>query len=365
MRIAAIELGMLRVPLKTPFRTALRTVEAIEDVVVLLRTDDGRTGHGSAPATAAITGDTHASIVEAIAGHIGPRLIGRPVDELNRNCALVQGALAGNPSAKAAVDIALHDAWAQLHGAPLYRLLGGGEPVLRTDTTLGLDTVEAMVARAVAAVEQGYDALKIKVGRDTGTDLERVRAIHAAVGGRARLRLDANQGWSARQAVRTMRTLEDAGILPELLEQPVAAADIDGLAHVSAHIHTPVMADESVFGPAQAVELIRRRAADIVNIKLMKAGGIHQAARIVDIAAVHGVRCMIGCMVESAIGAGAAAHLAVSRADTLVQADLDGPSLARANPVAGGVAFDGPRIVLADAPGLGIEAIDGLQPLPR
>ena len=365
MKITDIELGMLRVPLKTPFKTALRTVDTVEDIVVLVRTDSGHTGHGEAPPTAVITGDTHGSIVEAIERHIKPRLIGQDISNLNRICGLIQNSMERNTSAKAAVEIAVYDLWGQLHGAPLYQMLGGGDPVITTDITISVDHIDKMVADSIAAVERGFDSLKIKVGKDIGLDIERVKAIHAAVEGRALLRLDANQGWTAKQAVYAMHALEDAGVLLELLEQPVKAADIEGLKYVTERVHTPVMADESVFGPSQVFDLIQRRAADIINIKLMKTGGISNAVRVADIAALYGVQCMIGCMLESAISVAAAVHLAVAKADAITKVDLDGPSLSQFNPVHGGVVFNESEITITDAPGLGIVRIDGLEPVPR
>jgi L-alanine-DL-glutamate epimerase-like enolase superfamily enzyme len=199
MKIQRIQLAMLRVPLKTPFKTALRTVTAVEDVVVIVTTDTGHVGYGEAPPTAVITGDTHGSIVEAISKVIGPRLIGQEVADLNRLTGLIQGAMENNFSAKAALEIAVYDLWGQLYGAPLYKLLGGGDPVVTTDITISVDYIDKMVADSVAAVERGFAALKIKVGKDMGVDIERVKAIHAAVEGRALLRLDANQGWTAKQ----------------------------------------------------------------------------------------------------------------------------------------------------------------------
>ncbi|HST45816.1 MAG TPA: dipeptide epimerase [Luteimonas sp.] len=363
MKITAIRLSMLRVPLKTPFKTALRTVETVEDIVVAIDTDDGHTGYGEAAATAVITGDTHGSIVAAIRGHIAPRLIGRPIADLNANVHLVQSALERNTSAKAAVEIALYDLWAQLHGAPLYRMLGGGDPVITTDITISVDYIDKMVSDSLSALERGFESLKIKVGKDIGVDIERVKAIHAAVDGRALLRLDANQGWTAKQAVFAVRTLEDAGVHLELLEQPVRAHDIAGLKYVTDRVNTPVMADESVFGPAEVIELIRLRAADIINIKLMKTGGISNAVRIADIAAVHGMDCMIGCMIETSISVAAAVHLAVAKANVITKVDLDGPSLCRFDPVEGGVLFNESEISVGDAPGLGIRSIRGLEPI--
>jgi o-succinylbenzoate synthase len=362
MKITDIQFGMLRVPLKTPFKTALRTVERVEDIVVMVHTDSGQVGYGEAPATAVITGDTHGSIVDAIRHYISPRLIGEDIADLNRITRLIS--MEKNSSAKAAVEIAVYDLWGQLYNAPLYKMLGGGDPVITTDITISVDTIDKMVADSISAVERGFDSLKIKVGKDIGVDVERIKAIYAAVESRALLRLDANQGWTAKQAVYAITTLEDAGVRLELVEQPVKARDLEGMRYVTERVHTPIMADESVFGPMEVIELINLRAADIINIKLMKTGGISNAIRIADIAALHQVECMIGCMLESSISVAAAVHVAVAKADVITKIDLDGPSLCQFDPVEGGVTFNESEISVSEAPGLGIREIRGLEPIP-
>ena len=285
------------------------------------------------------------------------------VSNLNRITHLIQNALEKNSSAKAAVEIALYDLFGQLYGAPLYKLLGGGDPVVTTDITISVDYIDKMVADSVSAVERGFESLKIKVGKDIGIDIERIKAIHAAVEDRALLRLDANQGWTAKQAVYALQTLEDAGVRLELVEQPVRAHDIEGLKYVTERVHTPIMADESVFGPTQVIELIRMRAADIINIKLMKTGGISNAIQIADIAGMYEIECMIGCMLETSISVAAAVHLAVAKSGVITKVDLDGPSLCAFNPVDGGVVFNESEISITDAPGLGIRHIRGLEPI--
>jgi o-succinylbenzoate synthase len=363
MKITAIRFNMLRVPLKTPFKTALRTVDSIEDVIVSVHTDTGNVGYGEAPATAVITGDTHGSIVEAIKKYISPRIIGEDIANLNRITQLIQGALEKNSSAKAAVEIAVYDLFGQLYNAPLYKMLGGGDPVITSDITISVDYIDKMVADSVAAVERGFESLKIKVGKDIGVDIERVKAIYAAVEGRALLRLDANQGWTAKQAVFALQTLEDAGVRLELVEQPVKAQDLEGMKYVTERVHTPIMADESVFGPTEVIELIRMRAADIINIKLMKTGGLSNAIHIADICGMYGMECMIGCMVETSVSVSAAVHLAVAKSSVITKVDLDGPSLCQFNPVVGGVIFNESEISVTQAPGLGIREIRGLEAL--
>jgi L-alanine-DL-glutamate epimerase-like enolase superfamily enzyme len=364
MKITDIRFGMLRVPLKTPFKTALRTVDAVEDIVVMINTDTGHVGYGEAPATAVITGDTHGSIVEAIRHYISPRLIGADIADLNRVTLLIQTAMEKNSSAKAAVEIAVYDLWGQLYNAPLYRLLGGGDPVITTDITISVDTIDKMVADSISAVERGFDSLKIKIGKDIGVDVERVKAIYAAVEGRALLRLDANQGWTAKQAVYALQLLEDAGVRLELVEQPVKAQDLDGMKYVTERVQTPIMADESVFGPTEVTDLIRMRAADIIiNIKLMKTAGLSNANHIADICAMYQIECMIGCMLETSISVAAAVHRAVAKSNVITKVDLDGPSLCAFNPIDGGVIFRESEITITDAPGLGIREIRGLQAL--
>src|SRR3569833_3680625 len=156
MKITDFQFGMLRVPLKTPFKTALRTVEAVEDIVVTVHTDTGHVGYGEAPATAVITGDTHGSIIEAIRKFIAPRLIGEDIANLNRLTLLIQSALEKNSSAKAAVEIAIFDLFGQLFNAPLYKLLGGGDPVITTDITISLGYIDKMVADSIQAVARGF-----------------------------------------------------------------------------------------------------------------------------------------------------------------------------------------------------------------
>jgi L-alanine-DL-glutamate epimerase-like enolase superfamily enzyme len=363
MKIVRAELAMLRIPLRTTFRTALRTVERVEDVVLRLHADDGRVGHGSAPATPQITGDTHASIIAALREAILPRLLDGKARELSALLAQVQGAPNGNVSARCAAEVALYDLAAQGAGQPLFRYLGGSVDRLETDLTISLDAVPKMLADVADALERGFGVLKIKLGKDVEEDIARVRAVHALVAGRARLRLDANQAWSVTETIEVMSALEADGVDAEMLEQPVPAAELDGMAQVSAAIRTPVMADESVFGAPHVAELARLRAARIVNIKLIKAGGIAPALAIADVARAHALECMMGCMLESPIGVAAAAHVAAARADVVRYVDLDGPSLCTFDPVASNVEFDGATIRLGEAPGLGIVDIPGLEPI--
>lgn len=356
MRITGIFYGLLRIPLRTPFKTALRTVEAMEDVVIRIETDTGHIGYGEAPPTVAITGDSLKSILEALRGTIGPALLGCDIRDIEGNCLLVQNALPKNTSAKAAAEIALYDLFAQQADKPLYQVLGGGIPRLVTDLTISVNETAAMIDDCEAAITRGFKALKIKVGKDPGTDIARLQAIRRAVAGRASLRIDANQGWTAQQTLSVMHELESDGAPFDLIEQPVPADDIEGLIAIRKGIRTPVLADESAFNLLQVRQIIASGAADIINIKLMKTGGLSQAIAIADFCAGLDTPCMMGCMLEGGISAAAAVHLAVAKQHVITRIDLDGPTLGAFNPIDSNVLFADSVISVSDRPGLGITA---------
>ena len=353
MKISRIEVGEVRIPLVTPFKTALRTVDSVNDLIVRVTADDGRTGFGEAPPTAVITGDTKGSVRCAIEEFIAPSLIGMEIENLDGIMERLHGCILKNTSAKAAVDMAVYDLYAQSLDRPLYQVLGGRRSEIETDLTVSVNSAEEMVRDSLRAIEQGFRILKIKVGKDGEGDVARMEAIRRAVGPDIRLRVDANQGWSAKQAVRIIRAMEDKGLDIDLVEQPVKAHDFAGMQYVTAQVATPILADESVFSAEDAIRLIEGRAADLINIKLMKTGGIYGALRICAIAEAFGVECMIGCMLESKIAVSAAAHLAAAKG-IITRADLDGPSLCSTDPYEGGPAYEGPWIRMNRTPGLGI-----------
>ncbi|MCI8407041.1 MAG: dipeptide epimerase [Oscillospiraceae bacterium] len=352
MIITDIRTAEVAIPLVTPFRTALRTVEEVRDVLVCVETDQGLQGFGEAPPTGVITGETLESITAAVQGWIRPALLGRDVMELEGIMKALHSCMVKNTSAKAAVDMAVYDLRAKALGVPLWKLLGGYRSQVETDLTVSVNAAGEMVRDSLSAVEQGFRILKIKVGRDSAGDLERLSAIRKAVGPEIRLRVDANQGWEPKEAVRIIRALEDGGVEPELVEQPVKAQDLAGMKLVRDSVLTPILADESVFSAGDAIRLIQLGAADLINIKLMKTGGIYGALQICAIAESCGVECMIGCMLESKLAVSAAAHLAGAKG-VITRADLDGPSLCREDPYEGGPVFQGGQISLGDAPGLG------------
>lgn len=355
MKITAVKTGVLETPLKVPFKTAVRSVEKMTDVVVKIETDTETVGWGSAPPTAKVTGDTIGSITGAVHEVLSPLMLGRQAGDLEENLDIIEGAIIGNTSAKAAMDIALHDLWARTLNAPIWKLFGGSGKMVATDVTVSVNSPKVMAQDAVRAVSDGFKVLKIKVGVDADADFLRLCAVRAAIGREAKIRIDANQGWRPSEAVRLLNRMQDRGLDIELVEQPVRAADIKGLAYVTSNSPIPVVADESCWSPKDAIELLSQRAASIINIKLMKCGGLRQARRIIAAAQAYGAEVMIGCMLEGKISCAAAVHLA-SAYSCITRVDLDGPVLASADYVQGGPIFDGgSEIRLTDAPGFGIK----------
>ncbi len=358
MTISEVFAHRVSAPLHTPFVTAIRTVRVVESVLAEVVDSDDRSGWGEGPQTWKITGDSVEGMVAAVSGPLRDALLGRDGDDLAGTVHDVQRALVGNFAAKSAVDCALHDLAARRLGVPLPRLLGSGTLRLPTDVTLAAGSADDMAAAAVDRVKEGFAVLKVKVGDGSADDVERLSQIRAAVGPTVRVRLDANQGWTPRDAVRAIRAMEDAGVDLELVEQPVAAGDLDGLAFVTAHIDTPVLADESVWSARDLLEVVRRRAADLVNIKLAKCGGIGPARRMLAVAEATGTGVLLGSMMETQVGVGAVASLATGSRSAGVD-DLDAAWWLAASPVRGGLRYDGATVVLPDAPGLGIDGLAG------
>ncbi len=357
MKITKVRLGRISVPLHTPFKTALRSVNSVEDVIVEIHTDCGAVGYGEAPPTGAITGDTTGAIIGAIQDHIAKTIVGRDVDEFEPLLQSVQKCIVGNTSAKAAVDMALWDLYGQLYKIPVYKLMGGGRKKIVTDLTISVNDPETMVKDALIAIDRGYDCLKMKVGVNPELDVARLAAVRGAVGKDVVIRIDANQAWQPKEAVKILNKMQEQGLDIELVEQPVKAHDFEGLKYVTERSYVPVLADEAVFSPEDAMTIMKMGAADLINIKLMKCGGLYNALKIASAAEVFGVECMIGCMLEAKISVNAAVHLSCAK-NIITKVDLDGPVLCSEDPILGGAVFNEKEITVSDAPGLGITGIE-------
>lgn len=357
MVINQIETKRMEVPLIKPFKTALRTVETAYSVVVMIHTDNGLTGWGEAPPTVVITGDSMESIESAIHQTISPALMGLDVRNFEQVLSVLHRSIQGNTSAKAAVDMALYDLLAQNSGLPLYQYLGGYQDELETDYTVSVNDSEEMGEDALQYVSKGFTVLKVKVGKDDiKKDIRRIQEIRNRIGDDVLIRLDANQGWGAKEAIYSIRKMEEMNLHIELIEQPVKASDLEGLKMVTDHVQTPIMADESVFSPEDALKVVTGRCADLINIKLMKAGGIYRAQIINHLAEMAGIECMVGSMIESRLGITAAANFAASKKN-ITRFDFDAPLMLQEDFVSGGIRYEKNKIYLQTEPGLGISSV--------
>ena len=355
LEVAAVRRHRHRAPLRHPFVTAARRTEAVEYVVAEVELAGGAVGQGSAAETVAVTGEDAASILAALDGPLGAALRGArgTIGELS---ARIAGAMPVATSAKAALEVALHDAWARAAGRPLVELLGGSAvATMRNDMTVSLEEPATMAERAREAVAAGHEILKIKLGHDIAEDRERLAAVVEAAPS-ARLRLDANQGWLPDQAVEIITGFEADGLPVELVEQPVAAGDVEGLARVTAAVSLPIMADEAVWSAADAHRLIEARACDLLNIKLAKTGGLRGAIEVAEAARRAGIDCMLGAMMEPRISITAAAHLALAH-PAITMIDLDPPAWFASALPRGGIVQERGVLRLSGGPGLGLELL--------
>ncbi len=353
MKIKSLLVSVETFPLIKPFKTALRTAMDIENIMVSVKLEDGTEGLGASAPTVAITGDSTKGIIMIIEEVIKPHLIGLEIENINELSKLIQSSCVGNTSAKAAVEIALYDAVSKRWQLPLYQYLGGKSNVLKNDMTVSVDEPDEMAKGALSLINSGFSTMKIKLGKDWKRDVERVSTIRAAVGDQVSIRIDANQGWTTKQAISIIHEMEKRKLNIDFVEQPVRAHDIEGLKEVKRSVQVPIMADESLFSPRDAWKLLSEHAVDLLNIKLMKTGGIRRALQIADIAEAAGVECMIGSMMESSVSVAAAAHLATAHPN-ITMIDLDAPLWIKDEPFEG-IHFKKDQLLITDKPGLGVK----------
>ncbi len=323
--------------LTAPFRIA-RGVQLTSPNAIVQINYDEYTGYGEA-APDEYYGENQQTVlacISAFAGNLGddPFVIEDIIHRLDKVIRL-------NPSAKAAVDMALYDLMGKVLGVPLYKLLGlNPKHTPHTSFTIGIDTPVEMAKKALIAKD--YPILKIKVG--TKHDLDIIKAIRDVTN--AVIRVDANTGWTPKEAIKTINALAPYNI--EFVEQPIVAHDLPGLKLIRDNVPIPIIADESCV----TVEDIPRVAecVDGVNLKLMKCGGIRHALKMIHVARAHNLRVMIGCMIESSLAITAAAHLT----PLVDYADLDGHLLISDDPYVG-VTVEKGKLVLPDSAGLGVK----------
>jgi L-alanine-DL-glutamate epimerase-like enolase superfamily enzyme len=337
------------IPLKEVFTIATMSLSTAQNLLVEVRTNQGIIGWGEASSFRSIVGETQCINIAA-ARELRPLLIGRNPLALRPLMEQLEAWLPHNTTLKSAIDMALFDIAAQACGLPLYAYLGGEKREMETDITLGIGDPAQAGEKALAVQAMGFRIIKVKLGLSDQDDYRRLANIRRAVGPQAILRIDANQGWDRIAATRSLGAFEELEI--ELCEQPCRARDLQGMRYVHQHAAIPVMADESVFSAADALEIVLQDAAAYFNIKLSKSGGIHSAQQIAHVANAGFRPCMIGCMSESRLGITAAAHFACAH-PIIRFFDLDSCLEHTENHILGGIDYRGGSISLPDVPGIG------------
>lgn len=352
MRIHSLEAWSVEMGLDEPYTIAYETVDQAENVFVRIATDGPIVGYGCAAPDQEVTGETTQSVLDALEQVAQPQLIGgdplRPALHLEA----LGEALPRQPAARAAIDMALYDLLGKAADLPLWRLLGGYRERIVTSITIGILPEEETTQAARDRVAAGFRCLKIKGGSDVELDIARVHKVREAVGEAIELRFDANQGYSFDDSVRFVGATKDAHL--ELLEQPTAKERLGLLGRVTAAVDLPIMADESLLTLRDAFRLAGDDLVDMVNVKLMKVGGIAEALRIKAIARAARMEVMVGCMDEAALSIAAGLAFALA-GPGVAYADLDGHLDLVSDPSAGAVILRDGYLHPTDLPGLGFD----------
>ncbi len=338
--------------LKEPFSIANETVDYGENVFFKLETDEDIIGWGCAtPDT--VTSETKESVVKNF-DNIKDLIIGMDPLKIHNINDIIDEKIIGNPSLKSGLNMAFYDILGKKAGLPLYKILGGYRDKIETSVTVGINPVDVMVQKSKEFVSQGFNCLKVKCGMDPDHDIDAVLAIRAAVGNNVKIRLDANEGYTLEKALRVIETLEKLGADIEMLEQPTPAKYLYALKEVTAQCPVPIMADETALTLRDSLKLVKMEIADMINIKLMKIGGITNAIKANVFAEIAGIPVMIGCMNESMGAMAAGVHFACAFKN-VQYADLDSALDFESDIVKGGARYEEGYVIPSNKPGLGIE----------
>ncbi|HEV7622048.1 MAG TPA: dipeptide epimerase [Flavisolibacter sp.] len=350
--IESVELYKIFIPLIEPFVISLGAITEVQNIVLIIRTKDGCSGYGECSPYMSINGESIDTCF-IVGQYLAKVLKGENVLDIQNCHEKMDRTIYANTSIKRAFDIAIHDIAAQNSGLPIYQFLGGKKnKVLQTDMTVSIGKPEKMKADAIKFKQQGFPAIKVKLGENKEKDVARIKAIREGIGYEIPLRIDANQGWqTADNAIAILQALSEFNI--EHCEEPIPRWQFMELSRVSTSSPIPVMADESCGDEHDAERLINLKACQMFNIKLGKSSGFYKAVKIAEMGAKANMHMQVGGFMESRLGMTAAAHLALTN-NNIHHCDFDTPLMFTEDPVVGGIQYKENGIIeLSDTPGLG------------
>jgi L-alanine-DL-glutamate epimerase-like enolase superfamily enzyme len=355
MKIKDIKIWSADLGNTKPYTIAFKTVDEVRNAFVEITLNDGTTGIGAGNPSEYVVGENLTQTLEALQAQNLEFLLGRDIREIGQLTFDVWKKFPKHPAARAALDIALHDAFTRLLGIPLVKYLGQKIYSMPTSNTIGIKNVEETLKEAEEYKQRGFKILKIKLGKDLNEDIERLVKLRERFGNYFVIRIDANQGYSTQQTIDFYFKTKHLDI--ELIEQPLPAKAVTEMKQLPDEIKEKIAADESLISPVSALELVTPpKAAGIFNIKLMKCGGVSQALKIADIAQHGGIDLFWGCNDESSVSITAALHTAFACANTKY-IDLDGSLDLAKDEVAGGFILKEGIMYCSDKPGLGLERV--------
>jgi muconate cycloisomerase len=354
VKVSSIDLFPLRIPFLRAHKIALGSAESRDILVVKIETDNGLVGIGEAIAHPGFSGETLGAL-KAGMDCLAECVLGANPLHLNKILASMDQKMYANYGAKGAMEMALFDVLGKGFDIPVYDLLGGiSQDYLPLSRSASHSDMEKDLAEVKEYLNDGYRIIKVKVGvLDVHEDVERVRAIRDLAGTGVSLRADANQGWDVPTALKFIRGVENCGL--EFLEQPVPKWNLDGMAHLRNKSMIPILADESAATEYDVLEIIKRKAADFISIKLVKSGGILGARRIAALANCAGIKCYLGSQTETSVGSAAGLHYALSANCFDYGGEIYGPAFFQKDITKRPIKIEGGNIFLSREPGFGME----------
>ncbi len=351
LTISKIELHKISIPLTEPFAISLGTMYTAENVVVIIHTSQGITGWGECSPFLSINGES-ADTCLVVGTYFEKQLVGSNALNIEERIADMNNVIYANNSIKSAFDMALHDIAAQHAGVPLYQFLGGkADKPIFTDYTVSVGEVEKMAADAVKIRDRGFPVIKVKLGKNGKTDVQRIKAIRQAVGYDIPIRIDANQGWDFEEAIETLKALAPYQI--QHCEEPLPRWDFMRLPEIKKQSPIPIMSDESCCDHNDVKRLIDLNACNLINIKLGKSGGIFNALKMIRLAEAAGMNIQLGAFLESRLAMTAFAHLALC-SPNIIHFDFDTALMFSQDPVEGGITYHSNGLIkVPDTPGIG------------